>query len=275
MGPRGHPTETPNPGGTGGPATSCRTRPASPRKRVSSRTSLPALTRARRATALTRNLPLPKESRAIYLLTVRSKQVPGNSPTFTEKARRAQILACAIEVIAESGYGQASLAKIARRAGVSKGVISYYFAGKEELLGHVLVDVYARAGAGIGIRLAPEDGPVAQLRGYLEANLDFLRDHLADIRAVVEIATNARRPDGALRFSPGDADPVLEHLVQLLRDGQTSGDFRDFDARSVALMIRGAIDTASGRLVTDPSFDLSRYTRELIILVELATRKAP
>jgi hypothetical protein len=31
----------------------------------------------------------------------------------------------AIDTIAEAGYGQASLARIAERAGVSKGVISY------------------------------------------------------------------------------------------------------------------------------------------------------
>jgi AcrR family transcriptional regulator len=33
--------------------------------------------------------------------------------TFTETARRAQIVAAAIETIAELGYGQASLARIA------------------------------------------------------------------------------------------------------------------------------------------------------------------
>ena len=206
---------------------------------------------------------------------MRSNQVSGGSPTFTETARRAQILACAIEAIAESGYGRASLAEIARRAGVSKGVVSYYFAGKDELLGHVVADVYARAGAAISTRLASENGPAAQLHGYLEANLGFLREHPSDIRAVVEIAANARRPDGTLRFAPGGADPVLEHLTQLLRAGQATGDFRDFDARSVALVIRGAIDTASGRLVTDPGFDLGAYTRELITLAQLATRKTP
>lgn len=201
--------------------------------------------------------------------------MPGSSPTFTETARRAQILSCAIEAIAELGYGRASLAEIARRAQVSKGVVSYYFAGKDELLEHVVADVYTRAGAAIGARLATAETPAEQLRGYLEANLGFLHEHPADIRAVVEIAANARRPDGTLRFAPGDADPVLEHLAQLLRAGQAAGAFRDFDPRAVALVIRGAIDTASGRLVTDPGFDLGTYTRELATVVELATRKTP
>jgi TetR/AcrR family fatty acid metabolism transcriptional regulator len=73
-------------------------------------------------------------------LTLRSKKASSGSPTFTETARRAQILRCAIEAIAESGYGRASLAEIARRAGVSKGVVSYYFASKDELLAQVVAD---------------------------------------------------------------------------------------------------------------------------------------
>jgi AcrR family transcriptional regulator len=39
--------------------------------------------------------------------------------TFTETARRAQIMAAAIDTIAELGYGQASLARIAEAAGTS------------------------------------------------------------------------------------------------------------------------------------------------------------
>ena len=50
--------------------------------------------------------------------------------TFTEEARRGQIIACAIEVLAELGYAQTSFARIAERLGISKSVISYHFGGK-------------------------------------------------------------------------------------------------------------------------------------------------
>lgn len=65
---------------------------------------------------------------------------------------------------------------------------------------------------------------------------------------------------------------MLAHLQHLLEGGQPSGDFGDFDARSLAVLVRGAIDTASGRLVNDPAFDLGAYTRQLVTVVELATR---
>jgi AcrR family transcriptional regulator len=75
---------------------------------------------------------------------VRSDDRPtGRQPTFTEHARRAQIVACAIEVLAETGYAQTSFARVAERANISKSVISYHFGSKDELLEEVVRSVYA------------------------------------------------------------------------------------------------------------------------------------
>ena len=55
--------------------------------------------------------------------------------TFTESARRAQIVTSAIDVIAEDGYAKASFSRIAKHAGLSStGMISYHFAGKDDLI---------------------------------------------------------------------------------------------------------------------------------------------
>ena len=54
--------------------------------------------------------------------------------SFIEQARRSQIVDTAIRTIAQRGYSQASLAEIAREAGISKGVISYHFEGKDDYI---------------------------------------------------------------------------------------------------------------------------------------------
>jgi TetR/AcrR family transcriptional regulator, fatty acid metabolism regulator protein len=191
--------------------------------------------------------------------------------TFTERARRAQIIDCAVDALAELGYAGASVAEIAGRAGVSKGVVSYYFASKDELLEQLVADVYMRAGEAIEARLAQEGTAAARLRGYLEANLEYIAAHPREIRAAAEIVVNLRRADGALHFGAGSADPVVEHLAELLRCGQRSGDFRAFDASSVALILRAAIDAASGQLVANPHFDIDTYRQELVVLAQHAT----
>ena len=70
------------------------------------------------------------------------------SRTLTEQARRAQIVSAAIGTIADLGYRNATFAQIARRAGLSStGLISYHFAGKEELISEVVRTVLADIGA--------------------------------------------------------------------------------------------------------------------------------
>src|SRR5438067_11717185 len=102
--------------------------------------------------------------------------------TFTETARRAQIVSAAIDTIAELGYGQASLARIAEAAGTSKGVIIYHFGGKDELIKELLQELIARAGQYMRPRIEAEQTGAGMLRALLESNLAFMaenRNHVA------------------------------------------------------------------------------------------------
>lgn len=206
-----------------------------------------------------------------YALTMRSESSDG--ATFTHVARRAQLIDCAISVLAESGYQATSLAAIASRAGISKGVVLYHFAGKDQLLGEVVGEIYTAAGAAIAARVAQAHDPSAQLRAYIEANLRYVGENPHHIRALMEVVSNARDRNGRLLFSPQGSDPLVDHVAQLLQSGQASGHFRSFDAHALAVIIRGLIDTASARLVYDPAFDLTAYTTEVIRTVDVATHK--
>ena len=48
--------------------------------------------------------------------------------------RRRQLIQATLEAIDELGLADATIARIAKRAGVSTGIISHYFAGKDGLL---------------------------------------------------------------------------------------------------------------------------------------------
>ncbi|GAB2884526.1 hypothetical protein GCM10022245_20010 [Streptomyces mayteni] len=51
---------------------------------------------------------------------------------------RERILGAALEVFAEKGYHDATISDITARAGVSRGLITYYFAGKQRLVDELL-----------------------------------------------------------------------------------------------------------------------------------------
>jgi AcrR family transcriptional regulator len=105
-------------------------------------------------------------------LTVRPENEP-RGQTFIEQARRAQIVAAAVEVIAEVGYAKASLAAIAVRAGISKGVISYHFSGKDELMVTIVETIYGEAAAHIVGRMEGLESPTELVRTHVTAAAEY------------------------------------------------------------------------------------------------------
>jgi TetR/AcrR family fatty acid metabolism transcriptional regulator len=197
--------------------------------------------------------------------------------TFTETARRAQIVAAAIDTIAELGYGQASLARIAETAGTSKSVILYHFSGKDDLIRELVAGLAGRVGEYMRPRVDAEPTGAGMLRAYIEANLAFMGENRTLVVAAVEIARNARGADGRPLIEHPGPDTAVAELRELLAHFQGTGEFRvGFDPLAMAMAIRAAIDAVPPRLARDPGFDIAHYARELADLFDLATsRRGP
>ena len=210
-----------------------------------------------------------------YSLTMRSKDTTSgqHKPTFTEAARRAQIIECTIETLAALGYAQTSLAQIAKRAGINKGVILYYFTSKEELMRQVVTRIYTVGAIEMSqaIETVPRR-PRDQMHAYIQSNLQFIAGHPKQIQALGEIFLNLRRQGGELAFGPEDEEPVLNVIEQCFLEGQARGEFRSFDTRVMALNLRATIDKFSSLVGAGREFDLHSYIREMIELFDRATR---
>src|SRR5215469_12370253 len=198
-------------------------------------------------------------------------QEPGR--TFTETARRAQIVSSAIDTIAELGYGQASLARIAETAGTSKGVIVYHFGGKDQLIRELVAEVVARGVAYMEPRIEAEPTGAGKLRAYIESNLAFMRENRNQLVAIFEIALNARAADGSRLYDLSVQDAGVAALQQLLAYFQGTGEFRaGFDPHVMAMAIRAAINAVPAQLARDPTLDVGHHAHELADLFHLATR---
>jgi TetR/AcrR family fatty acid metabolism transcriptional regulator len=198
-------------------------------------------------------------------------EVGGENRTFIETARRAQIVAAAIDTIAEVGYAQASFARIAERLGISRGLISYHFAGKDDLIKQVVHEAAEQAIAYIRPRMLAESTGTAMLRAYIESNFAFMRDHRNNVIAMIEIARSAE--GRRIFFGDGDVIDAVGALADAFSGLQKAGQFRpDFDPHVMATAIRAAIDAASPRLASDPEFDIDNYARQIATTFDLATR---
>lgn len=208
---------------------------------------------------------------------MRSENLPGGpgtprDRTFIETARRAQIIAAAVDTIAELGYGQASLARIAERAGTSKGVICYHFAGKDELVRDLVADVVTKAEAYLRPLVSAETTGAGMLRTSIEANVAYMREHRNEMIAVADIARNARDAAGNRPFDSSFVQAGVTALARALAHFQETGEFRSgFDPAVMAAAIRAAIDAIPARLAREPGIDLDHYARELANLFDVAT----
>ena len=194
--------------------------------------------------------------------------------TFTSAARRAQFVAAAIDTIAEVGYARASLGRIAGRVGVTKGVISYHFAGKDELVREVIADIADRGGAFVYAQAMTLPTAAERLRAWIESVLGYLAAHRTEAVAFHEIAA-ASRGDAAVGAALArlvtDVTPAVRALFA---DGQASGEFRtDFDPQAATTAIMAVIDAVPPRMARDPDFDVARYGREVAGLFDAATRR--
>jgi TetR/AcrR family fatty acid metabolism transcriptional regulator len=197
-----------------------------------------------------------------------------NRRTFTNEARRAHIVEHAIATIAELGSAGATFVQIAKRAGLSSTrLISYHFAGRDELMDEVARRVLAEFAAFVHPRVDAQTTAAGQLRAFLEANVDFMREHRTYLLALADILGSARAPGGATALRSRIAQSDLTAMEELLRAGQRDGEFRGFDTRVMAVAVMALRNAVISQLAADPELDLEPYRRELVELVELATRK--
>lgn len=187
------------------------------------------------------------------------------SGTFIEAARRAQIIEGAVDVIADGGYHSASLAAIAKRAGVAKSALVYYFDTKDALLRQVLEEVWAEIGRRTEAAVAVHSDAAARLMAYAEAYLEVVDDQRRRVVAAVTIAVAHRDADGTpLYLVPEESESLLHQLV---RRGMAAGVVRGESADDVASVIEHLVDASITHVQRDPSADLRPITREILRLI--------
>jgi AcrR family transcriptional regulator len=113
-----------------------------------------------------------------------------------DAAQRARILACARSEFARQGYEQASLARIASEAGISKGTLYYYFADRDDVYASVVMDLVQSFGEtfllkGFAPKQAAEYWPT--LQRLFHTGLELARQYPEEMRALRSFQTSLRR----------------------------------------------------------------------------------
>jgi AcrR family transcriptional regulator len=129
-------------------------------------------------------------------------------------------VAAAREEFARRGFAGARVEQIARRAGVNKQLLFYYFHSKRGLFQAVLAQSAGELETALAelASSAGGGGPLERLRLTLAAQFEFLARH----PEIVALLGQGTRSGGGAAFAP-----AINRLVVLLAEGQGLGQVRD------------------------------------------------
>ena len=173
-----------------------------------------------------------------------------------EKAQR--IVDAMRESVAKRGAAGSTFEQVAREAGVSRGLLHYYFGTKERLL----VEVVRRDSE---IRVARLDAPLAEAQSVddvlqvLVASLtDLIDNEPAFFLLLYELFSAGRRNPEIQREVGQLFDRTRSHVAEILEQKQREGVLKlRHDAEAIVAYLFAAADGFALQALSEPSRDIS------------------
>ncbi|WP_026693716.1 TetR/AcrR family transcriptional regulator [Peribacillus kribbensis] len=174
-----------------------------------------------------------------------------------------QIIDAAVIVIAENGYHQAQVSKIAKQAGVADGTIYLYFKNKEDILISLFQEKMGLFVETIEHELKGAHSASDKLLILIEQHFRQLSDdhHLAIVTQL-----ELRQSNKELRLKINDVlKGYLELMDKILLEGIANGEFSEnLDTKLARQMIFGTIDeTVTTWVMNEQKYSLIQLARQL------------
>lgn len=187
-------------------------------------------------------------------------------------------------MIAELGYPQTSIAKIAERIGVAKSVVLYHFKTKDALIAAIVEDVMTSAATTMAPLLVAESTASGKLAAYIRANVAVLDAHRVRSVAMFEIVAGYRSADGrrfgqvaadVVQAEPPQGELALLDPLAIFELGVHTGEFRSLSPIFMRNALRAALDGTVSEVARNLDYDVVGYGEELVTVFDLATRRIP
>ncbi|NYF25093.1 TetR/AcrR family transcriptional regulator [Sporosarcina sp. JAI121] len=184
-----------------------------------------------------------------------------------DKPKYKQIVDAAVIVIAENGYHQAQVSKIAKEAGVADGTIYLYFKNKEDILISVFKEKMMIFVNNVVAILEQDIDTSEKLFRMIDSHFRILHEdrHLA---IVTQLELRQSNKELRLRIN----DVLKEYLMLLdaiLKEGIVRGALdASLDIRLARQMVFGTIDeTITSWVMNDQKYDLMKLSPEVHRLI--------
>ena len=183
-------------------------------------------------------------------------QLKGDYVMKSQKPKFKQIIDAAVITIAENGYHQSQVSKIAKQAGVADGTIYLYFKNKEDILVSVFREKMGQFIDKLTKIIEEKNTASEKLHLLIENHFRILSEdtHLAIVTQLELRQTNKELRKQINQVLKG----YLQLVDQILQKGIKTGEFdKNLDVRLARQMIFGTIDeTVTTWVMNDQKYDL-------------------
>ncbi|MGK9267192.1 fatty acid metabolism transcriptional regulator FadR [Bacillus inaquosorum] len=178
-----------------------------------------------------------------------------------------QIIDAAVEVIAENGYHQSQVSKIAKQAGVADGTIYLYFKNKEDILISLFKEKMGQFIERMEEDIKEKTTAKDKLALVISKHFSLLAD---DHNLAIVTQLELRQSNLELRQKINEIlKGYLNILDGILTEGIQSGELKEgLDVRLARQMIFGTIDeTVTTWVMNDQKYDLAALSDSVLELL--------
>ncbi|MCS1352719.1 TetR/AcrR family transcriptional regulator [Mechercharimyces sp. CAU 1602] len=152
-----------------------------------------------------------------------------------------QIYIAAVEVFAESGFDQAKMDVIAKRAGVAKGTIYYHFTSKEELFVAMMDQGLEALTDRVRRRIASKPSARMKIEKLIYTQIEFFFEHNKFARLLLSEVWGSAKRQHDFRMHIREYVALIEEVLIL---GIEDRSFKKLNTVETSFSIFGAISVA-------------------------------
>jgi AcrR family transcriptional regulator len=165
----------------------------------------------------------------------------------SETERKNQILRAARAVFIEQGFLAARMEDVARRAGLSKGAVYFYFPSKRDLFMALVQEEHENTYG--FLEQADEDHRPAAVK-LLDLGMKYL-DYFAGLKSpprfFLMMCEQGIRDDEIREECQAVHQRFVDAATRILAQGMAEGAFRESDPQALAMMLKAMIDGLAGQ----------------------------
>lgn len=182
--------------------------------------------------------------------------------------RKEQIVRATVECITKHGYHNFSMQDVAKTAGVSKGIIHYYFLNKDELMMCVLDKVAGDIERILSQEMEASKDPSRKIEIFVEVCFDVVRSTKEYYQVNMDFWTQINQKTEIRAIIAAHYAKFRETAARVIREGIEKGVFKKLDPAVYASYMIAVIDGLSLQwLFDDKIFDYEQMSKKANSLI--------